>query len=158
MLFEEIGAEIRNRKYLTYDDLALVFVWKALLWQVHREGTFRGLEADEAEIRRVTKLIFEIDHANRDDVRKLLESLDTLRGVGLPVATAILSIVFPTKYGAVDVHVRNTLGIPADDVDAHVQAIFRLREIAEEQQRQGVRKVWTPRMVDMALWKLDRDC
>ena len=161
ILFRELGPRIRSRKYLTCADLALICVWKALLWQVYDPMKWEQAsvhpDTDKDKIRRVTASIFETDFLDKLQVRSLLESLVSLNGVGFPVATTILSVTRPDLYGVVDRHVLSALDYKTDDVNAFVEAIFRIREIAREQSRLNSGVAWTPRMVDMALWKLDQE-
>ena len=173
-IFGELAYAIRYRGFLEKEDFVLIWLWKTQLWQIDEErGTFKHeqkedyFETDEQEIKNITKRIFEIDHSNRDSVAKLIGDLDTLRGVGTKVATAILSVVFPDKYGIVDVHVQRALGIKDIQIPEYVRTeaeildyqctehIFKMREIAKEQTRITGR-YWTPRMVDMALWVMDQ--
>lgn len=171
-IFGEFAYTIRCQGFLDKEDFILIWFWKTQLWQIDKEkGEFKPkpgfFEMDEQEIKSVTKRIFEIDHSNRDDVAKLIGDLDTLRGVGTKVATAILSVVFPDKYGVVDVHVERALGIKDIPIPEYVRTeaeildyqcaehIFKMREIAKEQTRITGR-YWSPRMVDMALWVMDQ--
>jgi len=181
-VFGELAYEIRRRGFLEKEDFVLIWLWKTQLWEIDdKKGTFKRpqteqyFETDEQKIKNVTKKIFEVDHLNRRDVADLLRDLDHLRGVGHKVATAILSVVFPDNYGVVDVHVLNALGLEDNVHGIHgaqypehvrteaemvhywwTEPIFKLREIAKEQTRITGR-YWTPRMVDMALWILNRD-
>jgi hypothetical protein len=75
LLFSNIGEAIRNRGYLTYEDLALIYVWKAILWQAHGKFTSHGLESDENIIKNATERIFQIDHSSQQEVAALLSSL-----------------------------------------------------------------------------------
>lgn len=157
LLFSDIGETIRNRGYLTYEDLALIYVWKAILWQTHGTFTSHGLESEESAIRHATERIFQINHTNQQEVATLLSDLtDSLRGVGMKVATAIVSVMFPDRYGVIDLHVQEALDIRGEDPDSYAKMLFRLREIANEQESVALRKHWTPRMVDMALYELGK--
>lgn len=156
LLFGEIANDIRERGYLTFDDLAIIYVWKTLLWQIERKLESHGIERDELMIRNVTSQIFRVKHSIRDDVIDIISKLDySLRGVGIQVSSCILAVVFPDRYGIFDIHVQRALNIQGNDARACADAIFKMREIAEEQGKlSGV--TWTPRMVDKALWVLNK--
>ena len=166
VLYEEIGPKIRKQNHLTYEDLALVYLWKALLWRLRdeSENKFQKIEDSSIRIKNVTEQIFKTDHHDKQAVRKLLESLETLvkpstdkflNGVPRRVASTILSVTDPVLYGVVDFYVLRALDIPEEDTKAFVDAIFRMREIAQEQTRMS-KMIWTARDVDKALWVLSR--
>lgn len=181
-IFGELAYKVRCRGFLEKEDFILIWLWKTQLWQIDKEkGDFRHrnpedhFESDEQKVNKITGQIFAIDHSSRDDVAKLIGVLCKLSGVGAKVAIAILSVVFPDRYGVVDVHVLSALGfedsrraIHSAQYPEHVRTegemydywwaerIFQIREIAKEQARITGR-YWTPRMVDMALWVLNRE-
>lgn len=169
LVFEETGPRVRARGYMTREELAIIFVWKTVLWQIDLPGGGKvpALESDESKIEETTEKIFRANHSGRQEVKNLLESLvstspDGLRGVGFPVATAILSAIFPERYGAVDRHVGSALEIALKDtnkqprIDGFVDAVWAMRRIAKVQETLSVERHWTPRMVDMALYELDK--
>ena len=55
---------------------------------------------EPARIRRITKLAF----ATRDE-KKRIALLTSLRGVGIPMASAILMLTGPKRYGVIDIRV-----------------------------------------------------
>jgi len=155
-LFEVVAGEIKKRGYLTRSDLILIYVWKNL-W---RKQPWRiSVESDEEKIRNVTRQIFHIDHDNRSHIVQLLGALEELfqteGSQPLKAASAILSTVFPDKYGVFDYRIRDALGIEGEDEKACVDAFFMMREIAKEQESLNGQH-WTPRMVDRALWVLHK--
>jgi hypothetical protein len=167
VLYEEIGPKIRSQKYLTYEDLAMVYLWKALLWRLRdgTEGKFQKIENSAMSIKNVTRQIFGTNHYDMQAVSELIDSLVTLvrssddkflSGVPLRVASTILSVTDPALYGVVDTHVLSALEIPTEDTTARfVEAIFKMRVIAQEQTEMS-RETWTARDVDKALWVLGR--
>jgi hypothetical protein len=166
VLYEEIGLKIRNQKRLKYEDLATVYVWKALLWRLRdgSEDRFQKIESDPMRIGDVTGRIFRTNHHDMQAVSELIDSLLTLvrpsddkflSGAPRRVASTILSVADPVLYGVVDSYVLGALEIPTDDTSAFVQAIFKMREIAQEQ-TELCKHAWTARDVDKALWVLGR--
>ena len=154
-LYGEVVQAIRDSGYLESEDLVIIYVWKSILFQIHKGFESYGVESDERKIRSVTKRIFEINHLSRDDVAKLLNELVLLRGVGVKVASAILSVIFPELHGVFDKHVKKALGIKGEDEESCVEAIWKMRKIAKEQEH-ITGKYWTPRDVNKALWILNK--
>jgi hypothetical protein len=154
-LFGELADIIRKRGYLLSTELVLIYVWKNF-WRTNLIGA--SIKATPKQVEVITKGIFRINH---DDKWKIIDILRELAGLlgenslAIKVASCILTIVFPDKYGIIDRRILNTLNIPYLDLETGANAFFRMREIAKEQQR-ITGELWTPRMVDMALWQFDR--
>ncbi len=155
-LFGEFAHTIRQRGYLVRRELVLIYVWKNF-WLEDLSGI--QISKSNKEIRDVTKRIFDIDHNDRHAISELLKCIAGLflfdGKIPLKVASSVLTVVFPDKYGIFDARVGNTLQIDREDVDSCVTAIFKMREIAKEQEAFSG-ETWTPRMVDAALWSLDK--
>ncbi|MBI2140295.1 hypothetical protein HYU14_05195 [Candidatus Woesearchaeota archaeon] len=98
LLFEEIGPIARKRGYLKYDEFIKICMWKTprpkRLYQ--RNGP--------KKVEMQTKLAF----SNPNEVGKI-RCLTELWGVYIPVASAILTVVFPEKYGIIDTKSINSL-------------------------------------------------
>jgi hypothetical protein len=154
-IFGDLAENIRQRGYMLSTELVLIYVWKNF-WRENLIGAYTTKNPEE--IKEVTKNIFLIDHNSADDIKKTVLSLSQLyppSELALKLATSVLAIVFPDKYGIVDRRIQNALNIPKLDETSATEAILVMREIAKEQQT-ITGKHWTPRMVDMALWCLDK--
>ena len=96
----------------------------------------------------------EVDHALRsavgaDTERSAIEILDRLHGVGVPVASAILTTINPEKYTIIDIYALRSLGIsegPTDRVDYYLAYLQKCRELARQF------KI-SLRTLDHALWQ-----
>ena len=96
----------------------------------------------------------EIDHALRSAVRaaterSAIEILDRLQGVGVPVASAILTTINPEKSTIIDVNALKSLGVrngPTDKVDYYLAYLRKCRELAHQF------KI-SLRTLDHALWQ-----
>jgi hypothetical protein len=78
--------------------------------------------------------------------------LGVLRGIGVPVASAVLAIVEPAKYGVIDFRGwRRLFGTEktAFSVSDYKDYLAELRRLAGE-------LGWRVRDVDEAVWELDR--
>ena len=97
-LFGEIGKNIRNRGYLKEDELLEIVRWKSA-------RAIRKAEANPKDvIEKITKFAFEIDN---EEVK--IRVLTSLNGVSIPMASSILTIPYPEKYGIIDIRGWHTL-------------------------------------------------
>ena len=93
----------RKRKpfYLDMDDFEKVLKWK-LRTQYWRQVKLRTLNTS-AIIKKVTALVFEIKHENENyEIELKLKLLTCLAGVGIPIASAILTLTNPDNYAVID--------------------------------------------------------
>jgi hypothetical protein len=93
MLIKELSAT-RKRGYLTKLDLIKVCKWKSARAIKH----IRRNRADS--IRKVTRAAFR----TRSEQKKL-SLLTSLHGVSIPMASAILMLTNPSRYGVIDIRV-----------------------------------------------------
>jgi len=84
----------RRKGYLTRKELIAICKWKS------PRSAGRCLENSSADVRAATRRSF-TSHSER--VR--FEALCSLHGVGPPVASAILTVVDPKRYGVIDIRV-----------------------------------------------------
>jgi len=155
-IFDEVGKTIRYRRSLKREDIVLISVWKTL-WK--KEGLEIRMETSEYNVEKVTSRIFTANHDDQAEVRGLLLDIEGLCSVSavtpVKLASTILSVTLPEKYGVFDIRVAEALGIKGSDERAAVDAIFKMREIAHEH-CVLTKKLWTPRMVDQALFVLHK--
>ena len=146
-LFDSFAGNVKKRGYLTRNDLMRIFLWKA----------DRVVERNEDELNKVTRRVFEVDHENEGEVKRLLNELTQLDGIKIPMASVILSILFPEKYGVFDKNVRKALDGKkyTNSPKAFWDYQIKTREIAKEQSKLDG-KEWFPRDVDKALWILGK--
>ena len=140
--------------YLERIELDEILVWK-LRSQIGRQEEKRK-ENTEENVRTITEAAFAITHNDKDYETSLrLKLLTTLSGVGIPVASAILTLCFPTEYSVIDF--RNWRQIyPSEEqktsytTSEYVEYLKRIKEMAK---KYGV----TPQEIDIATWQLDID-
>ncbi len=93
--------EERRPPYLTLDEFEEVLIWK-LAGQYHRQREMRRANTDEV-VRTVTQAALNVSHPNQDYETELrVGILIALRGVSIPVASAVLALTFPEKYAVID--------------------------------------------------------
>jgi hypothetical protein len=86
--------QARVRRYLTRDDLEKVCRWKSA-------RTIHLIKKNSiARIRTATRRAI----ATRSE-RRRLEGLTSLNGVSVPMASAILTLLYPRRYGVLDIRV-----------------------------------------------------
>jgi hypothetical protein len=89
----------------------------------------------------------------RTSERSAIDVLDRLHGVGIPIASAILTTMFPERYTIIDFRALESLGIvraPTDSVDYYLSYLAKCRELARKH------KV-SLRTLDRALWQWSKE-
>jgi len=144
-MFARLRAE-RRPLFLTKDEFDRVLKWK-LRRQFNRQLARRAANTEDI-IRAVTGLALTIDHNDPEYQLELrLGLLCCLRGVEVPVASAVLALAFPEEYAVIDFRVwrqmfgeeKSTFSIP--DYQKYLGKICLLaRELG-----------WPVQQVDMAI-------
>jgi hypothetical protein len=108
---------------------------------------------------------------DRADIRKGLQIAREVKGLGIPGASGLLSLMYPTQFGTVDQFVVKTLrdvtGLPeaahlermnSDNLseDDGVILIGILRRKAAQLNELFATTDWTPRKIDKVLWTYGR--
>lgn len=154
---EELKAKLaglrraRHPFYLTLEEFDEILHWK-LGSQYKRQKERRKANTEEI-IRAVTGAVFSISHADEKYETELrLSLLCCLRGVGVPVASAVLALVFPEKYAVIDVRVWR-------QIFSEEKTTFTLADYQRyltEVKRLALELGWTVQEVDLAIWDYDR--
>lgn len=98
--FEDVKKK-RIPFYLSLYDLELILKWK-LRTQYARTFKIRLKNSNE-NIKLITQMAFLISHPDKNIETALkLRALTLIYGVEIPVASAILTLCFPTKYSVID--------------------------------------------------------
>jgi hypothetical protein len=148
--FSNLKAE-RNPFYLTRIDLDEILQWK-LRGQYGRSKILRGLNTEEI-VRQITELALNINHSDKDyELELRINLLCALRGVGIPVASAILALVYPQDYAVIDF--RGWRQIFEDkrsmfSINDYKKYLREVRRLARELN-------WTTQEVDLVIWEYDR--
>ncbi len=144
-LFSVVGASVRGRGYLSFDEF-----YKICMWKSARQKQRYILNKETIE--EISKTAFLLD----DETIKI-ELLCQLKGVGVPTASAILTVVFPDKYAVIDIRCIDVLrssmfGYQISkyiSVKTWIEYLKIMRELAQEN---GV----TPRELDMTLFAMHK--
>jgi hypothetical protein len=141
----------RHPFFLTASDFDDILRWK-LRQQYGRQRGLRGLNTGEI-VRSITGLAFTITHHDKDyELELRVAVLCALRGVGVPVASAILALTLPEEYAVIDFRgwrqvfdeYKTTFSIP--DYKKYLHEIHQL----------AAELGWAAQEVDLAIWEYDR--
>ncbi len=143
IIFTEIGPRARKNQFLNFDDFYKICMWKSR----RQKNRYLKNKTKVEEISR--KAFLTSDEAERVE---LLRSLD---GVGIPTASAILTIVSPESYSIIDIRcieTLNHLGYKIKNVmkvNNWLKYLEIMRSLAKENNV-------TPRDLDKALFALHK--
>jgi hypothetical protein len=146
-------AKLRRERqpfFLTASDLDDILKWK-LGRQYGRKKAHRALNTDEV-IRAVTGLALSITHEDEDyelDLR--VDILCGLRGIAVPVASAVLTLVYPNKYAVIDF--RNWRQIFGERKNGF--SLSDYKRYMKEMRRLANELNWTVQEVDLAVQAYD---
>jgi hypothetical protein len=144
----EAGAAIRNGDY-SLANLELIVRWKSERVVHYLIGN------SEAEIRRVLAIA-----ANEEtSVRNAVEALTSLRGIDLPIASAILAAIMPERYNVLDFRALEALGHARHNVDFYAEYVGFCRRLAERGIVAPQEELPAPtalHTLDRALWEWSR--
>lgn len=137
----EAGASIRNGEY-SLTNLEAIVRWKS-------ERVIHYLIANsELKIRKV----LEIAAAPGASTRRAIEALMELRGIDLPIASAIMSAIRPDLYNVLDYRTLEALGHARHDIEFYIEYTSFCRRLAER----GVIKAQSGLPGDTPLHALER--
>jgi len=141
----------RQPFYLTSTDFENILNWK-LGQQIGRQRAMRSANTDE-NIRKITGLALTITHDNKEyELELRINILCALRGVAIPVASAVLALTFPNEYAVIDYRVwRQVFGEEktAFSLPDYKRYVNEIRRLAKELN-------WPVQEVDHAIWEYDK--
>jgi hypothetical protein len=160
--FETISKVLQRRGHLLKQEFVSIGMWKT------ERQTKRYRNNSDEDVESITKEA--IAASDKDKVRILLD----LEGVGVPVASSVLTMTSPREYCIIDYRAVRALlwlkkmegnrcitfvsyGEYSDFLDScgaygTVRAYYDFRN---DMKNIGTQKHMTPRQVEMALWKFD---
>ncbi|MGC8786100.1 MAG: hypothetical protein ACP5Q1_01585 [Anaerolineae bacterium] len=141
----------RHPLYLTSKEFDEILHWK-LRGQYGRQQQRRKANTGNI-IRTVTRAALSITHPDEDyEIELRLGILCCLRGVGVPVASAILALVFPEKYAVIDFRGWRQIF----DEERTTFSISDYKQYLYEIKRLAAELGWLVQEVDLAIWEFDR--
>ncbi len=162
--FETMSKVLQKRGYLVKKEFVSIGNWKT----ERQKGRYENNSNKKVE--NLTRKALEAP--DRDKVK----ILDKLKGVGIPVASAILTAVYPKEYCIIDYRTWRALlwlskltrkGSFAftsyreysdflDSYDAYARTYMRYYNFRDTLKTIGGKRGMTSRQVEMALWKFDQ--
>jgi hypothetical protein len=140
----------RKPMFLDKSDFESILKWK-LRNQFGRQLKLRELNTDEI-IQKITKVVFEIEHANWSYETELrLKILTSIKGVEIPIASAVLTLTNPDKYAVVDFRVWRQLFGVAKSFYTVADYLKYLGVIKDLSIKYDLRL----QQIDMAIWQYD---
>lgn len=148
-LFAQLRRE-RDPLFLTQSEFDDVLRWKLRgqygRSQLRRQGNI------EAVVRTVTRAALTIAHDDPEyELELRVAILCALRGVSVPVASSVLTLVYPQEYAVIDFRVwRQLFGEERRQfgISEYKRYLREVRRLAEE-------LGWTVQEVDLAIWAYD---
>jgi len=137
---EKMKLSLRKQRYLNKEEFVKIGMWKSKRPKKYYESN------DDVTVQEITKLSF-----STKDEKERIESLDSLRGVGYPIASTILHFAFPRKYPIMDFRVIRSLGLKQPSTykfDFWKRYCKKIQAISKKYSL-------SIRTVDKALWKYD---
>lgn len=153
--FAQLRAE-RRPFFLTAAEFEEILKWK-LRRQYGRQRALRAGNTDEV-IRAVTSLALTITHNDKDyELELRVGILWALRGVGVPVASAVLALVYPDDYAVIDFRSWRQIFSKDKERTSFSFSISNYKQYMQEIRRLSQELGWTPQEVDLAIWQYDKD-
>lgn len=147
-------AQLRQKRdpfYLKAEEFDEILRWK-LRGQYGRQREWRKANTEEV-IRVVTAAALNVTHSDKEYEDELRVSiLCALRGVGVPIASAVLALVFPENYAVIDFRGwRQVFGEKKStfSIADYKKYLREIRKLANELK-------WPTQEVDLAIWEYDR--
>lgn len=143
-LFNFIGPKIKKRGFINFQEFFKICMWKS----VRQKNNYRK---NEQTIKKITKNAFK-----ESDERKKMEKLCELKGVGIPMASAMLTVVFPDKYAVIDIRCIEMLNKLNQNIKKHIslnvwlEYLKIIRSLAADNNL-------TPREIDKILFAMHKE-
>ena len=94
ILFTEVGPRAKKNGFLSFDDFYQICMWKS----VRQKNNYLK---NKDKVEEISRKIFSTNDDN--DEKEKIELLCSLDGVGIPTASAILTILYPESYAVIDI-------------------------------------------------------
>jgi hypothetical protein len=145
----EAGAAIRSGDY------SLANIEAIVRWKSERVVHYL-IGNSEAQIKKVLA----VAAAPETPVRQAVEALTELRGVDLPLASAILAAIAPERYNVLDFRALEALGHERHNVEFYTEYVDFCRRLAERglvKPLPGLPGPTALHALDRALWEWSRE-
>ena len=143
-LFNNIGVKAKKRGFLQFSEFFEICMWKS------KRPKQRYLKNKKLVEKITKKAFFETDELNK------IKLLCTLEGIGIPTASALLSVVFPKKYPIIDIRCLEQLKYLKYKISKYIsekvwiEYLEIMRNFASQYKK-------TPREIDKVLFAMHRE-
>ncbi len=100
-LFDEVNKNFHKREYLTPKEFFAIVIWKS---NRSKTNIKKGIKASEQTIKEITRKIYKA----KNPIEKI-SILTSVKFIGIPIASAILTVCYPEKFTILDYRVWNVL-------------------------------------------------
>ena|SRR3989344_8705441 len=148
-LFNEVSNNFENNHFLTDEEFFAIVIWKS---NRSKTKVLNGIKSAGQSIREITTNIYYEDNKERK-----VEILTKIDGIGIPVASAILSVCYPNDFIISDYRALSTLNKLlgketlvnlSNSVPRYLEYLDLCKKVADE-------KGLNLRDLDVCLWGYD---
>ena len=143
-LFNYIGPEARKRGFMKFDEFYKIAMWKSVR---PKQKYLKNKEV----IEEITKEAF----SENNEIIKI-EKLCSLKGVAIPTASAILTIIYPNKYAIIDIRCLEMLKKLGYEIKTIMSSKNWLRYLDIIRDLSSENKI-SPREVDKVLFSMHKE-
>ena len=147
-MFDEISANFQKKHFLTAEEFFAIVIWKS---NRAKTKVLKGIKEDGRTVEKLTK-----DVHQENDLEKKVEILNSVSGIGIPIASAVLTVCYPDIFTIVDYRASQTLnelgrnfkGDPTTSVSVYMEYVETCSQFAK---KEGL----SLRDTDRVLWGYD---
>jgi len=143
-------------KEISGGDRSVTNLVKIVKWKSHRRAGLI-LKNTALQVKEALDLAVAVANSNSDEnLITALETLQKLHGVGLPVASAILTAINPERFTIIDFRALEALGHPQQDEGFYIAYLNFCRNLAAQKVISPQIELPAPtalRALDRALWQ-----
>ena len=143
-LFEDIGPRVKERGYFKFSEFYEICMWKSVRPKKKYLKNKNSIEKMSGEA-----------FLEKDDVKQI-KILCKLNGVGVPIASALLTVVYPEKYAVIDIRCLKILKSNNEVIGAY-PSFKNWKKYLEIMRRWSKENDVTPRQLDMALYAMHKE-
>src|SRR3989344_791317 len=107
-LFKEVHNNFQKHGFLTPEELFAIVIWKSNRAKTKFKNESRGV-VNSKTIRDVTERLDKLARNTSKNELEMLDSIMSLSGIGIPMASAILTVCYPDYFTLVDYRAKSSL-------------------------------------------------
>ena len=131
-LFNDVSKNFQEHGYLTPEEFFAIVIWKS---NRAKTNVRRGIKKSKKTIRTITSEIFQTK-----TLEQKLEAIISIPGIGIPMASAILTVCYPDNFTVADYRACATLkdfgeeitGNPTAKISAYFEYLDKCKKLAKK--------------------------